>query len=283
MAQSTMHRYFADDQIHTPFRWVFTDAPAREAAQPDATDLRKLAYQVSDGSVWVLAELSPVTWSPVGDPNLGTAARCDVGVEVGNVPQLVDLGEGKVGLPLSLLEQKNSAVVVKTFTTPGSHGFVIPEGTKAIFVVCVGGGGGGGGQWDRNGSGGGTSSFGDKLSATGGRGGGRRGSGAGGAGGSVSGATFYALRGEAGAPGTQRSGGAIPFFEYGAAGGYGTGGTGGKDDNNPGGGGGAGGYGVGLYVVMAGEAQQITVGHGGAPGDYGHAGRPGCVVLYLLR
>jgi microcystin-dependent protein len=99
MAQSTMHRYFADDQIHTPFRWVFADASAREAAQPDATDLRKLAYQVSDGSVWVLAELTPVTWSPVGDPNLGTAARCDVGVEVGNVPQLVDAGGGRAALP----------------------------------------------------------------------------------------------------------------------------------------------------------------------------------------
>lgn len=49
-------------QVHTPFRWVFADSTARNAESVTENDTDKVAYQMSDSSMWVLRDNDPKTW-----------------------------------------------------------------------------------------------------------------------------------------------------------------------------------------------------------------------------
>ena len=54
------------DGIHSAISLAYSDEAARLADSGfDAGDLYKLAYQLSDDSVWLLSSVSPVTWTAV--------------------------------------------------------------------------------------------------------------------------------------------------------------------------------------------------------------------------
>ena len=57
-----VHREMPPSELHAPFAFVFTDSIARTAYVPTAADVRKLAYQQDDDSMWVLLSDSPVVW-----------------------------------------------------------------------------------------------------------------------------------------------------------------------------------------------------------------------------
>jgi hypothetical protein len=57
------HKDETGSSLHTPFRWIFTDATERLAESVGATDVNKTAWQKSDDTIWVLEDDSPVTWS----------------------------------------------------------------------------------------------------------------------------------------------------------------------------------------------------------------------------
>jgi hypothetical protein len=49
------------DGIHRITAWHFADAAARNAATPDPRDIKKVAYQASDDTLWLLRDATP-TW-----------------------------------------------------------------------------------------------------------------------------------------------------------------------------------------------------------------------------
>jgi hypothetical protein len=60
-------------EIHAPHNWEFADAAARAAANiTDPTLEKRLALQLDDMSLWLLASVSPLTWAPIGGGGSGT-------------------------------------------------------------------------------------------------------------------------------------------------------------------------------------------------------------------
>lgn len=51
---------------HRPYRWVVANAAARTALVVAAGDLYKMAYQLDDGTSWVLSATGPATWTQLG-------------------------------------------------------------------------------------------------------------------------------------------------------------------------------------------------------------------------
>lgn len=57
-----IHRNLPLSERHAPFSFEFTDALDRTTYVPTAADVRKLAYQLDDDSMWALLNDSPVVW-----------------------------------------------------------------------------------------------------------------------------------------------------------------------------------------------------------------------------
>lgn len=54
-------------EIHIPYNWSYADATARLAATGFiAADVGKLARQLSDNTLWMLTDESPIVWAQVG-------------------------------------------------------------------------------------------------------------------------------------------------------------------------------------------------------------------------
>jgi hypothetical protein len=59
-----LHKDLANAEIHTVVAWVYANATARLAATGFvSSDLYKLAYQLDTGTLWMLQDDSPITWS----------------------------------------------------------------------------------------------------------------------------------------------------------------------------------------------------------------------------
>ncbi len=147
---------------------------------------------------------------------------------------------------------------MQVFTESGT--FVVPSGVTQVIVELYGGGGGGGmfstlSDYS-NGSPGGTSSFGNFLTVTGG----------GGAPFNQSGTAGFPT----GFPGVKGAGGKNVFSNY-----YGCGGS----PGNNGYGGGSGGWMKNAVAVMPGTSIAVTVGAGGAGGYQAGNGAPGIVIV----
>lgn len=64
---SIEHEDAALEKRHAPHNWEYADATARTAATGFTSgDVGKLARQLDDNSLWILADDSPVTWQEVG-------------------------------------------------------------------------------------------------------------------------------------------------------------------------------------------------------------------------
>jgi hypothetical protein len=69
------HSNLPPDQRHAPHSFEFADETAREAATGLlGEDVGKFALQLDDSSVWILLDDDPVTWSPIGGPDVAHAA-----------------------------------------------------------------------------------------------------------------------------------------------------------------------------------------------------------------
>lgn len=61
------HDVIPAGEIHIPYNWSYADAAARLAATGFiVADVGKLARQVSDNTLWMLTDESPITWAQVG-------------------------------------------------------------------------------------------------------------------------------------------------------------------------------------------------------------------------
>jgi hypothetical protein len=100
------HNVIPAGELHHPFNWIFADAAARAAlVGAGVNDIHKLAYQQDDGSVWVLADDSPLAWvlfqalAATGQSGLMSAADKTklAGIESGAEVNVVDSVAGKTG------------------------------------------------------------------------------------------------------------------------------------------------------------------------------------------
>jgi hypothetical protein len=100
------HNVIPAGELHHPFNWIFADAAARAAlVSAGVNDIHKLAYQQDDGSVWVLADDSPLTWvlfqAPATTSQSGLMSSADktklIGIESGAEVNTVDSVAGKTG------------------------------------------------------------------------------------------------------------------------------------------------------------------------------------------
>ena len=66
-AGAVFHKNARTTQVHSPFRWVFADSAAMATESVTADDTDKVAYRVSDSSMWVLRDNSPKTWIKIAD------------------------------------------------------------------------------------------------------------------------------------------------------------------------------------------------------------------------
>jgi hypothetical protein len=79
-----LHREAALGDRHAPANWEYADATARGAATGFvAGDVGKLARQLSDNSLWMLTDESPIAWAQVG----GVGIAGSITVEEGNVSE----------------------------------------------------------------------------------------------------------------------------------------------------------------------------------------------------
>ncbi|MBC18195.1 MAG: hypothetical protein CL942_14230 [Desulfovibrio sp.] len=119
---SGLHRTFSGEQVHVAHSYEYADATARANATGFvSTDLKKLALQLDDNSLWMLIGVEP-TWKRVGG---GEAS--EVGVDA---------------VPFSVLAGANVQEVLqdiddKMFNMPAGvlghfAGDVIPAGVRAL-------------------------------------------------------------------------------------------------------------------------------------------------------
>ena len=192
----------------------------------------------------------------------------------------------KGGTTYAIKSQSKPAYAEKSWTTPGTYTWSAPAGVTRVRVACCGGGGGGVPDTTdtRTAGSGGTSKFGNLISATGGTGARQTGSyedtenwssssqpGTGG--------TPNGRNGKRGGTGTGGTGFALSFSL--ANGSYGNGGT--WNSGGIGSGGGSGGYNTGYVNVTSGSTYSIVVGEGGhgldAYGKYTCYGNSGFVYI----
>lgn len=62
-----VHRDLSGTQIHVPYAWEYATSVAREGATGlTSDDVGKLSRQLSDNTLWMLTNHSPVTWTAAG-------------------------------------------------------------------------------------------------------------------------------------------------------------------------------------------------------------------------
>lgn len=101
------HNVIPTSEIHIAHNWEFADSTARLAfASAVPADVRKLALQLSDNTLWILTDDSPVTWSAVvtktkaGLSNVDNTADLDKPVSTAQQTAL-DLKFDKIGGSIS--------------------------------------------------------------------------------------------------------------------------------------------------------------------------------------
>lgn len=79
---SGLHTEATDGDIHTPFRWIWADAAARNAETDiNSNDVNKVGLQSDNHSLWVLEDLTP-TWTQIGGG--GITVEFTVGTQAGD-------------------------------------------------------------------------------------------------------------------------------------------------------------------------------------------------------
>lgn len=82
----------AADGIHTTIAYSYADAAARgDASGFVAGDIGKLALQADDGSVWMLANNSPIVWTVVAGPGGAVVLTTDVPIDVDKTTSAVGI------------------------------------------------------------------------------------------------------------------------------------------------------------------------------------------------
>jgi hypothetical protein len=87
----------AQDGIHTPITWLFSSSIGRNNFAPTAgvpaistdltsVDIYKFAMQTDTNTVWILSNISPVTWAQVGAAGADTAASYVLVTATGSLP-----------------------------------------------------------------------------------------------------------------------------------------------------------------------------------------------------
>lgn len=67
-----VHRDLSGTQIHVPYAWEYATSVDRTGATGfAASDVGKLARQLSDNTLWMLTNHSPVTWTAAGGGGAG--------------------------------------------------------------------------------------------------------------------------------------------------------------------------------------------------------------------
>ncbi len=85
-----LHRDLAVGEIHTVVAYVYADATARLAATGfTSADLYKFAYQVSTGTLWVLQDDSPITWSELASGSSPQLNKVEISCRKGTSGTLV--------------------------------------------------------------------------------------------------------------------------------------------------------------------------------------------------
>lgn len=75
MSNLSSHGSIAIINMHRLHRWEYADETARLAAIGfTAEDVRKVAYQEDNDTLWLLTDYSPITWVPIRDPNAASAS-----------------------------------------------------------------------------------------------------------------------------------------------------------------------------------------------------------------
>lgn len=74
------HRDILIGDVHVPHAFEYADAPTRQAATGfDTKDVKKLALQLDDYSIWMLTSISPVTWNKLGGGASGATTFLQTG------------------------------------------------------------------------------------------------------------------------------------------------------------------------------------------------------------
>lgn len=96
---SGLHTEATDSDIHTPFRWIWDDAAARDAETDiESHDVNKVGLQSDNNSLWVLEDLTPM-WTQVGGG--GIEVEFTVGAETGGDTISVDVQVNKNGVAVA--------------------------------------------------------------------------------------------------------------------------------------------------------------------------------------
>lgn len=194
----------------------------------------------------------------------------------------VDQVKQEVATISTQIENKNASKVLKCRVFESTGTFTVPDGVTEVYLTgCAGGGGGGGynGTSWLKGVTGGVTSFGTKLTLSGGTGGessGGKGTGAGGDGGGRAGAGN--ADGGTGCGGAGFSGGNAPALGKGALGDGGGGSS--ISTGGFGGGGGAGDYKLDFPIIVTPrETISVQIGKGGAGAFGGGTGGDGLLIV----
>jgi microcystin-dependent protein len=132
---STLHGNLnGPDNMHVPYAWTFADAAARQAAVGvDAAGVGKLARQLSDNSLWMLAATDPIKWVGVGGDALMPGTILTFAGSMGGTENKhpVDAATGEVNTAYALCDGG-------TYTAPDGRQVTVPD-LRDRFIVGASG------------------------------------------------------------------------------------------------------------------------------------------------